>query len=167
MARPVSPLGRWLQVYTDGAVSRNGGKNPTGGVGVWFGPKHPLNVSERFLLEPVTNNRAEIFAIVCALGIIIDQFTRSTVSRITVYTDSIYAYNIATQWIAKWKANGWRTSSGKPVKNRDMIAVLEAQLLSVRQEWPGPALAFKHVYGHSGNVGNEGADALACAGKTL
>lgn len=32
----------YVEVYTDGACSNNGRKNPQAGIGVWFGTNHPL-----------------------------------------------------------------------------------------------------------------------------
>tara|TARA_Y100000310_G_scaffold143746_1_gene143058 strand:+ start:10057 stop:10545 length:489 start_codon:yes stop_codon:yes gene_type:complete len=150
-----------LLVYTDGAVSNNGRKNAVGGVGVWFGDdEDERNVSERFLLNPITNQRAELFAVVRALGILLK--THPVTIPVTLHTDSVYVYNIVTRWIKKWSVNGWKTSSGQPVKNQHLIRVLDKQVKNVPF-----SLTFKHVYGHSGVHGNERADALARAGKLL
>ena len=49
-----------LVVYTDGATRFNGQQEELrkAGVGVWFGPTDPLNVSEAFNQPPLTNQRA-------------------------------------------------------------------------------------------------------------
>lgn len=66
----------------------------------------------------------------------------------------------------KWVRTGvWKTSAGAPVKNRPLLAYLEAllQLRDARkQTW-----RLQHVYGHTGEEGNEAADALARAGTAL
>ena len=36
------------------------------------------------------------------------------------FTDSIYVKNGITEWIIKWKENGWKNSNKKPVKNKDL-----------------------------------------------
>ena len=61
------------------------------------------------------------------------------------------------EWLAGWKARGWKTSDKKPVKNVDLWQRLEAALLphSVKWQW---------VKGHSGHVENERADQLANKG---
>ena len=41
-------------------------------------------------------------------------------SEITIYTDSTYVKNGITEWMLKWKKNGWKNSSKKPVKNKDL-----------------------------------------------
>ena len=46
-------------VYTDGACSYNGREGARAGIGVYWGDKHPFNVSER-LGGKQTNQRAEI-----------------------------------------------------------------------------------------------------------
>lgn len=79
-----------LHVYTDGACSHNGGINGTAraAIGVYWGPNHPMNVSER-LAGRQTNNRAEIHAAVRAL-----QQVRSVGGRnVTIYTDSSFLIN--------------------------------------------------------------------------
>jgi ribonuclease HI len=56
--------------------------------------------------------------------------------------------------MARWVANGWKTSDRKPVKNRDLWERLSAALAShdVRWQW---------VKGHAGHVENERVDVLA------
>lgn len=53
-------------------------------------------------------------------------------------------------------------SKGESVKNRDIIEYL-ALLLDSRERW-GQTVTFEHVKGHSGDVGNDGADRLAVQG---
>lgn len=44
-------------IYVDGACRTNGHNNPQAGCGVYWGPFHPLNWSEKVIQ---TNNRAEL-----------------------------------------------------------------------------------------------------------
>ncbi|NNC55708.1 MAG: ribonuclease HI, partial [Pseudomonadales bacterium] len=62
-----------------------------------------------------------------------------------------------TEWMDKWKRNGWRTAARKPVKNADLWRELDEQNVrhSIRWQW---------VRGHAGDPGNERADALANKG---
>ena len=60
-------------------------------------------------------------------------------------------------WIGAWKRNGWKTASGAPVKNQDLLELIDAR----RQ---GIVVTFEHVAGHSGIYGNEAADELARRG---
>ena len=75
-------------------------------------------------------------------------------ASVAIYTDSQYVKNGLESWIKAWKANGWRTSAKKPVKNQDLWRALDsaAQRLVVSWHW---------VKGHSGHPQNERADALA------
>jgi ribonuclease HI len=38
---------------------------------------------------------------------------------VRVYTAAEYLHRGATEWIAGWQRNGWRTRDGQPVKNQD------------------------------------------------
>ncbi len=98
-----------------------------------------------------TNNRMELTAVIRAL----EALTRTADAR--VFSDSQYVRLGITQWLAQWKARGWRTAARKPVKNQDLWEQLEAATQAHRIEW-------HWVKGHSGNVGNERADALANRG---
>ena len=42
--------------------------------------------------------------------------TLNTESKITIFTDSTYVQKGISEWIDKWKINGWRTSNKKDVK---------------------------------------------------
>lgn len=39
---------------------------------------------------------------------------------LNIYINSSYAVDGLTSWIHKWKANGWRTANGTPVKQREV-----------------------------------------------
>ena len=41
--------------------------------------------------------------------------------KVNIKTDSKFLKNCADGWIDNWKQNGWRTSSGAPVKNREEL----------------------------------------------
>lgn len=68
-------------------------------------------------------------------------------------------------WIHKWVQNKWRGSSGQPVKNVKLIQYISA-LIADRYD-RGQNVHLQYVKGHSGDVGNDGADALAVAGCAL
>ncbi|XP_032980537.1 ribonuclease H1 isoform X2 [Rhinolophus ferrumequinum] len=54
-----SYMGEYVVVYTDGCCSSNGRRRARAGIGVYWGPGHPLNVGIR-LPGRQTNQRAEI-----------------------------------------------------------------------------------------------------------
>ena len=98
-----------------------------------------------------TNNQMELTAVIKAL----DFFSEST--EIEIFTDSKYVMDGITEYIKKWKVNGWKTASKKPVKNSDLWKQLDALNAqhSVRWNW---------VKGHSGHRENDIADELANLG---
>jgi len=143
-------------VYTDGSCFNNGSKNknkkPIGGIGVWFGDGDKRNVSE--LLEgKQTNNRAELTAIIRALEILEKDESKK---EAVIFTDSEYTMKSITEWIHKWKKNGWKTSKRKPVENPDLIKKAD-RLLSNRERH----VNIRWVHAHSNIYGNEQADSLA------
>jgi ribonuclease HI len=99
---------------------------------------------------PVTNNRMELRAVLEALHGLPDGAT------VEVVSDSRYVIDALSKWIHGWRKKGWRTASGEPVLNRDLIEALDARAsaLRVRYSW---------VRGHDGHPVNEIVDGLAQA----
>ena len=96
----------------------------------------------------VTNNRMELRAVLEALhGLPAGE-------TVEVVSDSRYVVDALSKWIHGWRRKGWRTASGEPVLNRDLIEALDvrARELAVRYSW---------VRGHDGHAVNEVVDALA------
>ncbi|XP_048209427.1 ribonuclease H1 isoform X3 [Perognathus longimembris pacificus] len=148
-ASPGGSEGDHVVVYTDGCCSSNGRKRARAGIGVYWGPGHPLNVGIR-LPGRQTNQRAEIHAACKA----IEQAKAQNISRLALYTDSMFTINGITNWVQGWKRNGWRTSAGKDVINKEDFMALDRLAQDMDIQW-------LHVPGHSGFVGNEEADRLA------
>ena len=78
------------------------------------------------------------------------------------YMDSEYVRKGITEWMSGWKARGWRTAAKQPVKNEDLWRILDALLSQ-----SGHSIAWHWVKGHSGDPGNERADALANEGVRM
>ncbi|XP_066468463.1 ribonuclease H1 [Tiliqua scincoides] len=151
-----SYMGEHVVVYTDGCCSSNGRYKARAGTGVYWGPNHPLNSSDR-LPGRQTNQRAEIHAACKA----IEQAKSQNIKKLAIYTDSKFTINGITNWVENWKTNGWKTSTKKDVINRE-----DFERLAELSE--GMDIHWMHVPGHSGFTGNEAADRLARegAGKT-
>ncbi|XP_008848386.1 ribonuclease H1 [Nannospalax galili] len=147
-----SYMGESVVVYTDGCCSSNGRKRARAGIGVYWGPGHPLNVGIR-LPGRQTNQRAEIHAACKAIS----QAKAQNISKLVLYTDSMFTINGITNWVQGWKKNGWRTSAGKDVINKEDFMELEELTQGMDIQW-------MHIPGHSGFVGNEEADRLAREG---
>jgi ribonuclease HI len=99
-----------------------------------------------------TNNKMELTAVIEALETVAaDERLRSR--SVELYTDSQYVRNGITDWIKRWQRNGWLTSAGKPVKNREYWQELKRLDDELRVEW-------HWVKGHAGNELNEECDRL-------
>ncbi|XP_005662827.1 ribonuclease H1 isoform X2 [Sus scrofa] len=144
--------GEFVVVYTDGCCSSNGRRRARAGIGVYWGPGHPLNVGIR-LPGRQTNQRAEIHAACKALELAKAQ----NISKLVLYTDSMFTINGITSWVPGWKKNGWRTSTHKEVVNKEDFQELERLAQGMDVQW-------MHVPGHAGFIGNEEADRLAREG---
>ncbi|KAM9891480.1 hypothetical protein OXX69_012291, partial [Metschnikowia pulcherrima] len=79
-----------------------------------------------------------------------------------IHTDSTYTKNSIDTWADKWKDNGWKTSSGSSVANKDLIQRNHELYTGLKDS--GVPVELVHVRGHSGNEGNEQADRLANQG---
>lgn len=141
-----------VYAYTDGACSGNPG--PGGwGVLMKFGDKEKeLYGSEK----ETTNNRMELTAAIQALNAIKPK--ESGLWNVILCTDSKYVRDGICEWIGRWKANNWKNSTNKPVKNADLWMQLDEAVKKhdVRFIW---------VLGHNGHIENERADKLACRGR--
>jgi ribonuclease HI len=140
-----------VQLFADGACSGNPGP------GGWaFILRHPTTGKEMECSggeRETTNNRMELTAVIRGL----EALKRRT--HVELITDSEYVGKGLTQWMPKWKANGWRRKEGSrwaEVKNEDLWRRLD-ELVAHHQ------LKFTHVRGHSGHVENERCDTLAVA----
>jgi ribonuclease HI len=98
--------------------------------------------------QETTNNRMELVAAIEALTALKRQ------CAVELYTDSQYLRRGVLEWMEDWKKRDWKTAAKKPVKNRDLWEALDRQLNRHEINW-------HWVKGHSGNPGNEQADALA------
>ena len=136
-----------VEIWSDGACSGNPGPGGWGALLVFDGHEKELKGGE----PATTNNRMELMAAIRAL----EALTRPC--RVKLHTDSRYLKDGITQWIRRWKQNGWRTADRKPVKNVDLWQRLDAALAHHDVHWVW-------VKGHAGHDGNERADALARAG---
>ena len=136
-----------VEMWTDGACKGNPGP---GGWGAWMRTgehERELFGGERL----TTNNKMELTAVIEGLRAL----TRRC--SVTIHVDSTYVMNGVQRWMPGWKRNGWRTADKKPVKNLDLWQALDTELARHEVRWAW-------VKGHSGDPGNERADALANRG---
>ena len=132
-------------IYTDGACSGNPGPGGWGAV-IFDNDNKQKNISGSE--ENTTNNRMELSAAIMALEEV------NMNSEITIFTDSTYVKNGITEWVLKWKENGWKNSNKEPVKNKDLWEKLDNLCEQNTIIW-------KWVKGHASNKYNNLADELA------
>ena len=108
---------REMLMYIDGACSNNGTPQARAGYGVKWSARN--NLSHR--LEgngPETSNRAELRAAIVALGLRV--WNGEGFDKVILACDSEYVVKGISEWVSKWKRNGWRTAQRTPVENRDL-----------------------------------------------
>lgn len=132
-----------VTIYTDGACEGNPG--PGGWAAVLLYGPHRREITGAS--AATTNNRMELTAAVEALRAL------KAPCQVNLYTDSQYLQLGMRDWLAKWKAKGWRRGS-KPVKNKDLWQALDAEAdrHTIRWHW---------VRGHNLDPENERCDQLA------
>jgi len=139
-----------VEIYTDGACRRNPGP------GGW-GALLRSNGHEKELCggaSETTNNQMELMAAIKALESLKES------CQVDLFTDSKYVKLGITEWIMRWKTNGFKNAKKKPVVNAQLWVRLDAVASEHQINW-------QWVKGHAGHVDNERADALANRGLEL
>jgi len=136
-----------VDIYTDGACRNNPGPGGWGAILISKSATKELYGGEVY----TTNNRMELLAAIRALQ------SLKQPCRVNLYTDSNYVKQGITEWIIKWKRNGFRNAKKKSVLNSDLWKQLDELAAVHKVEW-------YWVKGHSGHPENERADALANKG---
>lgn len=140
-------------IYVDGACRNNGQADAKGGCGVYWGEFHPMNCFEPLTGEKQTNNRAEMSAAIIALC----QASAIRLTKLTIVSDSRYLKEGISNWINKWKHNGWKTEKKAEILNKDLWVLLDALQNNMEVTW-------LWVEGHGSSEGNIEADKLAGQG---
>lgn len=134
-----------VTIYTDGACSGNPGPGGWAAVLQYKDSTREISGAE----AQTTNNRMELTAAIRALALL--KFPCS----VELHTDSAYMHRaFEEKWIDRWVINDWKTSSKKPVENKDLWMELIA-LTNTHN------VSFIKVKGHSDNALNNRCDKLA------
>ena len=152
---PVEQRAGEALVWTDGACRGNPGPGGWAAIVVPTGGGPPVELCGS--AAHTTNNRMEYTAALEGLR------SLPTGSRACVVTDSRLMLDSMTKWIAGWKRRGWRTASGDPVKNQDLVLALEAEIArhaQVRWHW---VRGHETGEAHAHKALNDRADRLAVA----
>ena len=138
---------RQITIHADGAAS------PNPGIGGWgcvlFDPAKDYRKELSGFQAVATNNQMELTAVIEAFSAL------KAPCKVTLNSDSQYVVNaFSKKWIQNWESNGWYTSAGKPVKNKELwVNLLEA----IKPH----DVAWVWCKGHDGNEWNERCDELA------
>ena len=90
--------------------------------------------------EPTSSNQMELAGIIAAL-----EFIKPTKHPVLLHVDSAYAMHCLTVWHHSWRRNNWISSTGTPVKNRELI---ERGLAAIEKHGGSQAVKFVKVKGH-------------------
>ncbi len=149
-----------LKIFTDGSYKKTKDKKELCGYGIFYPNDEFANISRPFIHEPLTNQRAELYAILKSLR----NYEKSGLKfdEIHFYTDSEYSIKSLTIWYKTWEKNNWKNSKGQTVLNQDIIR----PLIKMTKKYK---VKFTHVNSHTGkqdfeSLSNEMADKLANEG---
>ncbi len=152
-----------LEIYTDCSLVKKDG-NIYCGYGIYF-PNHEYKpISRKFTHEPITNNRAELYAILKSIVIsnIINleriKNNQEQIKVVNIYSDSEYSVKTFNEWLPKWK------KSKKEYANPDIINEIENHIGITPFK-----VILKHVRAHTGktdihSISNDIVDELAKKG---
>ncbi len=152
-----------INVYTDGSYSKKGSKVYCG-YGIYFANDEYKRISRKFTHSPITNNRAELYAILKSIILCnkinlkrIEEFD-DQVEKVNIYSDSEYSVKTFNIWLSKW------LKEGKEYLNKDLIDEIKDHMDSAPFK-----INLIHVRAHTGksdphSLGNEIVDILAKKG---
>jgi ribonuclease HI len=135
-----------VQLITDGACIGNPGPGGWACILRYGEKKREMCGSE----PQTTNNRMELKAAVEGLRALKEP------CEVEIVTDSNYVKQGITEWIHRWKANGWRTASKQAVSNQDLWLELDEQVSRHKTRW-------SWTKGHASHADNNRCDELAQA----
>ena len=140
-----------IVLFTDGACSGNPGP---GGWGCVLATPDGRARELAGRADATTNNRMELTAMIEGLKAV-----AGLPGPVVAHTDSTYVLGGITAWLRGWKARGWVTAAGEPVKNEDLWRALDAVVFDRGRG----GVQWRWVKGHAGHDANERCDQLAVA----
>ena len=132
-----------ITVYTDGACTNNQNKNiRKGGYGVFFGDNDIRNCSIKLTGDKITNQVAELSAVLYAIEKCLES-NKSSILSIIIITDSMYIINSITIWCKGWEKKGWKKADGNNVENLELIKKIYKYYTT-----EGINIKFNHIRSH-------------------
>ena len=140
-------------VYTDGACINNGSESAMAGMGIYFGPDDPRNVSQR-IDGKQSNNTAELTAIIKTFSIIENDILAG--KNITIMSDSDYSIRCCTTYGEKCSQKNWNVD----IPNKELVRTAFELYKNIKN------VRFVHIKAHTNasdihSIGNDNADRLA------
>lgn len=150
-----------LYIYTDGACHNNGAEDAEAGIGIYFNKDNENNLSMKLEGNNLTNNIAELIAIIKAIQKVKD----IDIEKKIIVTDSEYAIKCATTYGEKLNKKNWLTKKGEKPPNVELVKKLY-ELTNTHK------ILYKHIQAHTDktdrhSIGNYNADKLANACLSL
>jgi ribonuclease HI len=144
-------------IYTDGSCIKFKNNISKAGFGIYI-PDKDIKIGEPLLNQKITNNRAEMTAIINSLKYL-DEW--ELLKKICIFTDSQYSMYIFNGTGERYESNGYK-NDGKDVPNIDLIK----KLLDLKRKYN---IVLLKVRAHTDkkdrhSLGNEVADKLAQKG---
>lgn len=143
-----------LFIYTDGSFIKSANKLPRAGYGIYI-PSKNIRVSKPLINQKITNNRAELTAIIESVCHLSEQ---ELTMKICIFTDSQYSMYIFNGTGERYEKNGYK-NEGKDVPNIDLIK----KILEIKRTYNIILLKVRAHTDKKDNhsLGNEIADKLA------
>jgi ribonuclease HI len=129
-----------ILIFTDGSCV----KGIKAAYGYYMMIDQEIYEDYRVLEGDKTNNKAEISGMILALEIL-NEFVKYN-DTINIYSDSEYTIKSLTEWIDRWKKNGWKTADKKPVKNVELIQKMDQLYNELKIKCPN--LKINHIRAH-------------------
>lgn len=121
-----------IYIFTDGSSRRSpDGDSSMAGLGVYLGA---LCTNIKEIYKSRTNNQCELGALDYAFKLIIRYHRELSEmgKTIKIVSDSEYSIKAVSLWLTAWKKNGWHTSGGEPVKNKELIESIDASMQRIK-----------------------------------
>jgi len=145
-------------IYTDGSCIKCKNNISKGGYGIYI-PEKNLKIEAPLLNQKITNNRAEMTAIIDSLKYLDEN---DLLKKICIFTDSQYSMYIFNGTGERYEKNGYKKEDGSEVPNIDLIK----KILELKRKYN---IVLLKVRAHTDkkdkhSLGNEIADTLAQKG---
>ncbi|XP_050430459.1 uncharacterized protein LOC126839286 [Adelges cooleyi] len=114
--------------YIDGVLNPVENNHVLAVSGVYFADNHPYNLHSKVPSSQTLAN-AKIYGALLAIC----QVQQLGISKINIHTDSTFLVNCVTNYFTRWRCNGWLKKNKEPVKNQEMLKLLDSKLVLMKK----------------------------------